>query len=334
VNEHLQTVPTGPTRDHALYLGGSDIAAIVGASPYKTALDLWAERTGRVPPFAGNAKTELGDHLERPLVELYARRCGVRELVYPGTLTHPTLEHIGATPDAVADSVRTVQVKVVGVPQARRWGEPEDGANGIPLEVLCQVSFEAALARVCGVAPGDRADVVAQIGTDLRVYPIAIDPGFGDDLIAIADAWWREHVIGGAMPHVEDGSTSIETLRVLDPRIQVAPDDVIALAKEYVAHRADESEAKRHKKAIAAQLCEYIGDRLGFVSPTQDVKVTWDERASGTDWKRLAARYRDLLVRERSARFGALASFSDLDTIEADCAKNPTRTLNVHVKGQ
>lgn len=35
------------THDRTKYLGGSDIGAILGLSPYKTPLDVWLEKTAK-----------------------------------------------------------------------------------------------------------------------------------------------------------------------------------------------------------------------------------------------------------------------------------------------
>ncbi len=46
------------------YIGGSEAGAIIGMNPYKSAYTLWAEKTGRAVPFAGNITTEVGAYLE------------------------------------------------------------------------------------------------------------------------------------------------------------------------------------------------------------------------------------------------------------------------------
>jgi putative phage-type endonuclease len=322
-------VPTGPTRDHNGYVGGSDIAALVGASPYKSALDLWAEKTGRVPGFTGNEATEVGDHLERPVLVLYARRYGIRELTYPGTLTHPLYPHIAATPDAIAGD-RSVQCKVVGVRQAHRWGDVHEGAEGLPPEVLCQVTYERAMVRRTLGIDGAGVDVVALIGTDLRVYRFDTDAAFGDDLITIADVFWQRNVLGGAMPEVIE-SGNMDVLRALFPRVragsavQPVTTEVEELARAYDAARKRETEAADEKKAAGAKLVALVKDGAGFVSPERGIKVTWPEKAGSTSWKEVAARYRDAAV-----RMGAKGA--DLDAIEAACKGEPTRTIDVRVK--
>ena len=36
------------------YIGGSDAASVVGLNPFSSPYALWAEKTGKTPPFEGN----------------------------------------------------------------------------------------------------------------------------------------------------------------------------------------------------------------------------------------------------------------------------------------
>jgi len=54
--------------------GGSDAGTIEGINPYKSRLQLWLEKTGRVEDtFKGNEATRLGQAFERPVAEIYAQ---------------------------------------------------------------------------------------------------------------------------------------------------------------------------------------------------------------------------------------------------------------------
>ena len=58
------------------YLGGSDAAAVVGLNAYASPYSLWAEKTGRVPGFAGNLATEVGTFLEEFVAQKFAQETG------------------------------------------------------------------------------------------------------------------------------------------------------------------------------------------------------------------------------------------------------------------
>lgn len=55
-------------------IGGSDAAAIIGLSPWKTVYQLWQEKTGRVKPddISDNARVKYGNDAEPLLRELFA----------------------------------------------------------------------------------------------------------------------------------------------------------------------------------------------------------------------------------------------------------------------
>ena len=58
------------------YIGGSDAAAVVGLNAYASPYSLWAEKTGRVPGFAGNLATEVGAFLEEFVAQKFAQVTG------------------------------------------------------------------------------------------------------------------------------------------------------------------------------------------------------------------------------------------------------------------
>lgn len=58
------------------YIGGSDAAAVVGLNAFASPYSLWAEKTGRVPGFAGNLATEVGTYLEEFVAQKFAEETG------------------------------------------------------------------------------------------------------------------------------------------------------------------------------------------------------------------------------------------------------------------
>lgn len=58
------------------YIGGSDAAAVVGLNAFSSPYSLWAEKTGKVPGFAGNLATEVGTYLEEFVAQKFAEETG------------------------------------------------------------------------------------------------------------------------------------------------------------------------------------------------------------------------------------------------------------------
>lgn len=66
------------------FLGGSDASAVLGLNPYKTNIEVWQEKTGRVVPedISGKPYVKYGKEAEEPLAMLFA-------LDYPQYQTTP-----------------------------------------------------------------------------------------------------------------------------------------------------------------------------------------------------------------------------------------------------
>ena len=78
----------GPKGDIRYTVGGSDVAAIFGVSPWTTPLELWLIKKGRMkPPKKMNQdQLAMGHMLEPIAAEWYARKSNQSLASYPGTL--------------------------------------------------------------------------------------------------------------------------------------------------------------------------------------------------------------------------------------------------------
>lgn len=56
-----------------LGIGGSDAGAVLGFNPYKSAYELWAEKTGKIAEFEGNLITDVGSYLEDFVAKLFEK---------------------------------------------------------------------------------------------------------------------------------------------------------------------------------------------------------------------------------------------------------------------
>jgi putative phage-type endonuclease len=308
------------TLDRKSYLGGSEIAAVVGLSPYKTALDVWARKVlGIESPTSPAA--EAGLVMEPGILELYRIRHGADDMRILGTCIDPDEPWIGATPDRVRDCGINVQAKLVGQWQASRWGVPDDGPEGVPPEVLCQIAWEANAIEKATGRTIHASHVPALLGTDLRVFVVPTDRAMIAMLIDAARTFWMDHVVTGRPPEItaEMGESARELVSVLYPKetrnVVDASDEIVRLALAYDAARAACDVADKHKSAVAAMLCNALGEHEGAQTEDGSVRVSWKTKtSSGTDWK------------------GVAMSLSPSEETIARFARAGSRTLTVKVK--
>ena len=58
------------------YIGGSDAAAAIGMSQWKSPFALWCEKTGRTEEFTGNLTTQVGAYLEDFVAQMFSEQTG------------------------------------------------------------------------------------------------------------------------------------------------------------------------------------------------------------------------------------------------------------------
>jgi len=284
--------PTGPTIDHANYLGASDIGVIVGEGYLaRDESDVWGEKMGYLP-FVPTIETELGSTVERPIMELWARRKGVT-LEYPGTLLHPEHKWAGATPDAwIVEWRRSLEFKYVGGPMFQHWGPAHMGAEGAPPGVVCQNVWQTWIMTANGY-PAEGGLIIGCIGTELREYEVPLDPDLTEELQSAGREWWIKHVINGVRAEGRRGRDLVnaihpanvrDTLEPMTPRIQ-------GLAEAYLHAKAQAKLAEGAIDGIGVMLCDLVGSGAGFEG--NGFKVTWKANKNG---------HRSLLVTRKKGK--------------------------------
>lgn len=171
-------------------IGGSDVAAVLGLSPWKTPLQVYLDKRGEAEETPDNEAMLWGRVLEPVIRQQYAERTGRTVLVPETILSHPQHGFMLANLDGITDDRRVVEIKTSSV--GKGWGEP--GSDEIPEQYLLQVQHYMA------VTGCDVADVAVLIGgSDFRLYEVPADRELHEMLVdAEADFWQR--VIEGIPP--------------------------------------------------------------------------------------------------------------------------------------
>jgi len=276
------------TLDHAarrLGIGGSDIGAIAGLCPFKSAFDVWLEKTGQREPRGDTAASYWGKALEDVVARRYSEETG-HELTIGSQMVHPERDWHRGNPDRLAAAVcHLIEIKAAGIRQAHRWGEP--GTDEIPEEYLAQVQWYLAL------LPGyEVADIPVLIaGNDYRVYTVARNERLIGALVEIGERWWRDHVVGGKPPAIDGSEAAREYLarrypRELAPLLQSTP------AIEEIAQRLRAAKERRAQAAVEEELAgnelrALIGEAEGIGGEWG--RVTWKAQSrTTTDWRAVA----------------------------------------------
>ena len=230
-----------------LGIGGSDAATVIGLNPYKTAYQLWAEKTGRLEPedLSGNDRIYFGHKLEDLIADVYSERTGrkvrrrrqiLRSKAHPFMLANIDRDVVG--------EARGLECKNVDKDVARfsdAWGP--SGTDQVPESYFIQCQHYMA---VMGYEVWDLAALVG--GNEIRIYTIERNDSIIDTLIAKERDFWRL-VESGEEPEIdwEAKSTSAMLKRMYGP--ETVSDEKIVLPEEALHwHKVKEDARKKAKE--------------------------------------------------------------------------------------
>lgn len=257
-------------------LGASEVAAVLGLDPYKTALDIFLEKTGQAPPMPENRFTRWGKRLEDDIVDEYQER-------HPNASIAPGSTFVGdepwmlATPDRIITEPmldegdhRGLECKCRGHFNTDAWGE--DGTDEVPHSVAIQCHWGMV---VTGLKLWDVAVLLG--GNDYREYTLAWDDAIALELVARARAFWFDHVLAKVHPPFTGATSDHRFLFKTYPThtaemVQATP-EVGEWATLLQVHRVAIDRHDAEKQRLEAQIKEFIGGRLGVEGPFG--KITW-----------------------------------------------------------
>jgi putative phage-type endonuclease len=189
-------------------IGGSDIGAILGLSPYKTAFQVWTEKidTSRQPSYDA-LHLRFGQHIEPFIAQEYEKLTGNKTVHHQQTLRHaqhPFLyghvdrfvtDQTGVSPivNGQARCKTLLECKSASIFNRHEWGEP--GTDEIPPAYHAQCAWYMAITQC------SRVDVAVLLGNqDLRIYVVNRDIELENRLIERALDFWHNHVLSKRAP--------------------------------------------------------------------------------------------------------------------------------------
>lgn len=238
-------------------LGTSEVAAILGLSPFASPKQIWLEKTGRLPPFEGSPATRAGQRLERAVLDQAEEDLGPLQrdvAVAAKSIDCPLVATLDGWATRYDEVVEAKTSGIVG-PVYGEWGE--EGSDVVPQGYLVQVAMQ----MLCTEA--QVAHLYALLGgRGIIRYKIVRDDEVVDAIADQCSAWWQRHIEQGIEPE-QDQPLPLEIVK----RLRREPNKTVVLAEDALSAVARWEQAKEvansaKKTADAAQseLLAYLGD--------------------------------------------------------------------------
>lgn len=286
-------------------IGSSDAATVCGLNPFKSQLELWMEKTGRIAPenidMTEDSPLVWGTILEPIVAEHYALRTGRKVRRVNSILQHAEHPFMLANLDREIvgdDEVQILECKTAGVYSAKHW------QNGVPEYIQLQVQHQLA---VTGQLAADVAVLIG--GQKLEIFRIQRDDELIANLIQLEKEFWHR-VENNIPPPADSSASSSSALRQLYPHDNNETLDLtedpnanqqfseLLTVREQLASLADK------EALLKNQLQERIGDNS--IAVFSDGKISWRQSKPSVvlDTAKLKKENPDLVKRFNKIKLG------------------------------
>jgi putative phage-type endonuclease len=244
-------------------IGGSEVAAILGVSPWQSPYSLWHTKRNGWIDYTSTPQQDWGTRLEPALLGWYFDHEGVKYSGSDGTYVHRDRDWQLFNPDALGYDGDPIYDVVVEAKSARRgddWGQP--GTDEIPLYYRPQVIWGM---DCLGIT---KAKVVVSIaGAPPELYTVDYNPAEADEIRAQVEEFVTS-LQEDIEPALDSHVATYETVRRLHPDIEPKTEVELATrtALDYLA-------AKRNLKAAEAAETEATSRLLDAMGSAQ--YATW-----------------------------------------------------------
>lgn len=266
-----------PVEERRKWVGASEVAGLLGCSPWTTAFQLYHEKRGSLPraDLDGAERVEAGRFLEPAIGRWAAFKWAWEIENVRAYIPHPTVEQFGCSLDfATIDGGDPVEIKNVDRSVFReKWESEGEELLSAPAEYLVQVQAQLACT---GKA---RGWIVACVGGN-QLFRMEVERH--DALIArmekaVTDFWRR--VRAGDEPPVDFGS-DLEALSALygasaRPVVDLtASNELPAACAGYLKETAAARDAKKRADVWKAEILAAVGDAAGGITTGFEIKMT------------------------------------------------------------
>jgi putative phage-type endonuclease len=240
-------------RNEDAAVGGSDIGAIAGLSPWESAITKWAKKTGKISDeLEPNMSMRLGNKLETPILEIFAEEHPDYEIFTTGTWAHKDFSWQRANPDALYrkpdGTWGIIEVKF----SRDYWSE-------VPQHYRAQVLWYMNVFAI------QEAVLVALAGSSYQEFQVEWDSFEATSLIAAAYRF-RESVLKEEMPDWDGSNSTFETIRAMNPKIEDGEEHLDELGVNYFNALTDfEQTEKRLTELKSRVLAAMGGKKKGIV---------------------------------------------------------------------
>jgi putative phage-type endonuclease len=241
-------------------LGGSEIPAVLGLSPFESRYSLWHRKANLIGPIEESPEMEWGTRLEQAVADKFRDEHRDLHILKSGTYRHIERPWQIANPDGLSwhvdlgvseDPVGLLEVKTS--PFGDNWGEA--GTDEIPVHVRAQVLWYL---DTFGLPFGEVAVLIS--GLDYREYLVEYDPAEAQ-ILRDAAVEFLATLDAGTPPPIDSHDETYRAVREMHPDIEPTSHELSdPVARDFLAARTELAAAKKVEQHARSAVADEMGN--------------------------------------------------------------------------
>jgi len=269
------------------YVGSSDIAAILGMSPWRTAYDVWLDKTGKLLDQNSNDSQAMGTRLEPVILDWAQDQIG-KPIIRDTQFISSNGIMIASLDGLIEYGDHDEHAEAKYSTMADEWGEA--GTDEIPDGYLLQIAHQFAClpdSVMCHVP----CMLIVGRKLDMRMYHVPRNNDLVDVVTEAACNFWTRYVKTDTPP--EDSAPSVDVVKLVrrtaGKSIVIENDLPAAYLEAKAAYKAAEDAYEEAKDGLLVAMgdAEEAETPMGRFTYRRQSRAGWDgdKLKSLPDWK-------------------------------------------------
>jgi putative phage-type endonuclease len=250
-------------------IGGSDVAALLGLNPWRTALDVYYSKVLKLSQKdveedqATNERCKRGSIAEQNIIDNYIADCHCDVITDIDTFVHPEYPFLLGNVDAMrADDNVVIECKTVG-------GYPDQWQGEIPLYYKTQCAHYAMLTNA------KRVDLAAMFDRwTFRIFVYERDAEFEAKILQACVDFWQNYVLKKIPPPMMSANDS-QYIPIEKDSVIKANDTIISNVIQIKALQEQQKALNDHIEQIKVNVMNYMQSHEILTDVEGNTLVTW-----------------------------------------------------------
>jgi putative phage-type endonuclease len=259
------------SKDRQKMIGGSDVAAVLGLSRWKTPLQLWAEKSGELEAedISGKEYVQLGIELEDFVAKKFEKETGKKVRRDRREFQHPSFPYMVAHIDRrIQGEDEILECKTCSAWKAKEWEGEE-----IPMEYILQCQW------YMGITGKSKCYLAVLIGGQKFVWKeLTLDQGLFLSMVSAVQKFW-EMVEKKVPPAAMSGDKDVlgKLFREDEGSAYEPTESEMEEINNLMSHRQDLQLALESVKTEIEECENKVKEKIGACSQveTDRFKISW-----------------------------------------------------------